>query len=427
MSCSLVGTMHYSPFSVYAFNDCIDRIFNAAPYPFRFNTATGKFVALESAWDLFCPYNVTVAFVFFCLLPIFFIYIFVYKAIFHPGDVQFSTLFVQLLIFVPPFALSSLYVVVALYRVDVAAYFNCIVEMKVRDTPIIRKSLIIPGSPREVLQIILKYTFKEVTFSNREEPEYVDKLAIALVMSSFFAVIYTPFYPISVFLVPYDYTSLILYDIFPMAGQRLVTKLIISCTAFILGFIVVEQLNRFTRMCLISIVPIVQTFRSKLSRVVEFDSPMFNEALRMYKFLCVVHNVAHEVSSRFAYVGYEFATLYGIVTLTGTVIGWKFLSTPAYLVLAVANGIQVVIAIHVLFQLAMTMDAVSEKILHNWITNSTRLPGIAKYNKRVLASLKPISFPVKHLGAIDQDFDRRLFTRIVMNAKDLFLVLMTLG
>lgn len=419
--------MYFSTFAAFTFNNSLESILNASPYPLRFNSSVGKFEPIQSARDLISPYNIIVAIVFFLVLPVFFIYIFVYKAILHPSDVAFSRLFIQLVIFVPAFAVVFLYVVIISCREEISTYFNYVIQMKVNDTPIIQKSMVAPGNSWKTFQIILKSTFEEFSFLGRQRTGNVDKLAVGLILSSFATVLYMPLYPISILLVPYDYTSLILYDIFPHADQRLITKQAISCTAVSIAFIVVEQLLRFLRLVIISIVPVIQTFLVKLRRASEFELFQFEQALRMYKELCVINNVAHETSSRLAYVGYEFATMYGIVTLTGAVIGWKFMSTGAYLVLAVGNGIQIATLIHVLLPLGMSLDALSKKILGNWNKYCSQLPGSFRYNKRVLAALKPISFPIKHLGTIDQYFERRIFTRIVMNAQDLIVVLMTLA
>lgn len=99
-------------------------------------------------------------------------------------------LFVQLLIFVPAFAVSSLYFVVAVYRDNLVTYLNCVLEMNVHDTPIIRNSLIVSGSPWNIVQTILKSTFGELTYSNRTGPGNVDKLTTVLVMSSVSTIMY---------------------------------------------------------------------------------------------------------------------------------------------------------------------------------------------------------------------------------------------
>lgn len=134
------------------------------------------------------------------------------------------------------------------------------------------------------------------------------------------------------------------------------------------------------------------------------------KVILLYRELCIVFKILRSFLSFFLIV-FLGANLIGLViTINGSIIGWKFLPWNFYL-LNPLTMLTLLVYLELLFKGGCLFYLISYSMLRRWkmccggiYPNLLGNPCYSRYYKKVLCSLQPLKIPVGHFVSIDLSF-----------------------
>lgn len=130
------------------------------------------------------------------------------------------------------------------------------------------------------------------------------------------------------------------------------------------------------------------------------------QPVKLYKELCICFKILTPFLSSFL-ISFLTSNLFGLIlTINGTLIGWKFLPLNFYII-SPMTMITLLVYLELLFRGSCMFYVISTKILQVWSLNRTMMSSnnFARIqHQSILAALQPIRLPVGHFVNIDLSF-----------------------
>ncbi|CAL8149372.1 unnamed protein product [Orchesella dallaii] len=145
-------------------------------------------------------------------------------------------------------------------------------------------------------------------------------------------------------------------------------------------------------------------------------------AVETYDRLYTIHNKMLVAAGKILFVAIHGGQFLAVFNLAGAIIGWKFLSPIAHWVpIFMASLTVFIMMVAIPFAIAPAQESAS--MIRQWKLRNG-MEGGGPIQRKLLASFRPIGFPIAGVGTIMPEFKAHFWSIIVLNTTDVILMIM---
>ncbi|CAL8149375.1 unnamed protein product [Orchesella dallaii] len=192
-------------------------------------------------------------------------------------------------------------------------------------------------------------------------------------------------------------------------------------SALLIGIVAMEACRTFRYMFVYLIMGAI--VNGWLVNTVYKDSKInLRNAVETYDRLYTIHNKMLVPGGKILFVAIHGGQFLAVFNLAGAIIGWKFLSPIAHWVPIFMASLTVFIMM-VAIPFAIAPAKQSEAMIQEWKFRN-RIEGGSRFQRKSLASFRPIGFPIAGVGSVTPEFKAHFWSIIVLNTTDVILMIM---
>ncbi|CAL8098189.1 unnamed protein product [Orchesella dallaii] len=187
------------------------------------------------------------------------------------------------------------------------------------------------------------------------------------------------------------------------------------------------RVGRFIEVIVIKVVELTYYRLKVLKRISTLLETVTFSVIRKYRTLQVTHWKTIQFQEEILFCVYQCATFDIVFSLTGSIVGLKFLSRPAHIFATVIAAV-ILLFILVSITLALIASEYSESMLHTWQARiyMMKVKREKLIMERTLKSLRVIGFQVACLGRVNKKCKLRFWARVAGNTQDATLMVINL-
>ncbi|CAL8126228.1 unnamed protein product [Orchesella dallaii] len=277
------------------------------------------------------------------------------------------------------------------------------------------------------LEIMKKTTVKEILRDYIKELGKIlttgkgDYLGVTLVGSVLMLTFGSPLMGLTAYFAQQDGFAVVLKYIFPVENRSDVEHVLLRLLSSILVTIGAIDTTRTFRYVFVYLI-VVAKITSKLIKSIRVSSRQnLNSAMDTYKRMYKIHNTILEPSAQYLFVAVHGGQFLAVFDISGSLVGWKFLSPLAYWVLPFMTTLTIFVIVTAV-PFAILPAEESKGMIKDWKYEYGLKRN--KLQKRVMASLRPIGWKLGGYGVVQRGFKAHWWTVIVYNTQDAVLMIM---
>ncbi|CAL8131369.1 unnamed protein product [Orchesella dallaii] len=198
-----------------------------------------------------------------------------------------------------------------------------------------------------------------------------------------------------------------------------ITLTIVS--SLLIGLGAMEACRTF-RFLFVYLIVIAKVNGFLVSTIHQHSKAHLGNAVETYDRLYSIHNKMLLAAGKILFVAIHGGQFLAVFNLAGAIIGWKFLSPIAHWVpIFMASLTVFIMMVAIPFAIAPSKESAS-MILQWKLRNGMERGG--PIQRRLLASFRPIGFPIAGMGIIMPEFRAHFWSIIVLNTTDVILMIM---
>ncbi len=161
----------------------------------------------------------------------------------------------------------------------------------------------------------------------------------------------------------------------------------------------------------------------KLAKLIQHISVAdIDKAVFLYRFVYEVHVKSIKSTGLLTFIAAEGGILASILSMTGTLIGWKIFPLGIYWIFPVMALLTLSIFTFTLPYATKSANT-SLRLIHDWKSRVGEFrKGTKRYNGRLLKTLQPLGFYMMGRGIMFRETQKIFFTTILLNTSDCTLL-----